>query len=159
METLLAISGVAMLLLGLLLCVRPYVPPVIPSYGGIWLLQWSDALDFPSVMLSYWGVMAVIVVTVCVLLPPALVKATQGLPHIAGTAVAGMAVGMTIGYKSMIAGTILGTVAGAVFFARTEKGRGLDFPSSRFLQYLCAKGFPTVISVALTGIAIMVALA
>jgi hypothetical protein len=62
-------------------------------------------------------------------------------------------------YASMVIGAAVGAVAGGVFFARTPKGAALRFPSKRFLQYVCAKGFPTVISVSLTGIAIMVAVA
>jgi len=157
-DILLAISGIIMLLLGIYLCIRPHIPSVIASYGGIWLLQWSDILDFPSVMLSYWGIMVVIVVTILSMLPPTLVKATQGLVPMTVTSVAGMALGLTMGYAPMIVGAAVGTVAGAVFFSRTPKGAGLGFPSSRFLQYLCAKGFPVVISVSLTGIAMMLAL-
>ncbi|MDQ9826966.1 hypothetical protein RFZ44_27215, partial [Acinetobacter sp. 163] len=82
-----------MLLLGIYLCIRPHIPSVIASYGGIWLLQWSDILDFPSVMLSYWGIMVVIVVTILSMLPPTLVKATQGLVPMTVTSVAGMALG------------------------------------------------------------------
>lgn len=76
------------------------------------------------------------------------------------TSVAGMLLGLMMGYyASMVIGAAVGAVAGGVFFARTPKGAALRFPSKRFLQYVCAKGFPTVISVSLTGIAIMVAVA
>ena len=122
--------------LGLYLCVRPYVPSVLASYGGLWLLQWGGLMEVPTVTLSYWGVMVVIVVTINSMQQPALTKATQGLPQM-----------------------LITSVAGGVFFARTPKGAALRFPSKRFLQYVCAKGFPTVISVSLTGIAIMVAVA
>ena len=58
---------------------------------------------------------------------------------------------------AMIVGAVVGAVAGGIFFARTPKGAALHFPSKRFLQYLCAKGFPTVVSVSLLGMALMVA--
>ena len=158
MEVFLVISGILLLLFSLYFCIRPHIPAVIPAYGGIWLLQWSGMLHFPSVMLSYWGIMVVIVVTVSALLPPALVKATQGLFPIGITSLAGMLAGLSFGYAPMVIGAVAGTIAGGVYFSRTPKGAGLNFPSSQFLQYLCAKGFPTVISVSLTGIAILVAL-
>ena len=139
-DVLLTILGVMLLGLGLYLCVRPYVPSVLASYGGLWLLQWGGLMEVPTVTLSYWGVMVVIVVTINSMQQPALTKATQGLPQ-------------------MVIGAAVGAVAGGVFFARTPKGAALRFPSKRFLQYVCAKGFPTVISVSLTGIAIMVAVA
>lgn len=158
MEILLASLGILLLLLGLYLCIRPHVPSVIASYAGIWMLQWSGMLNFPTVTLSYWGIMVVIVVTVSALLPPALVKATQGLFPIGITSLAGMLAGLSFGYAPMVIGAVAGTIAGGVYFSRTPKGAGLNFPSSQFLQYLCAKGFPTVISVSLTGIAILMAL-
>ena len=160
MDILLTILGVLLLALGLYLCLRPYVPSVLASYGGLWLLQWGGLMEVPTVTLSYWGVMVVIVVTVNSMQTPALVKATQGLPQMVLTSVAGMLLGMMMGYyASMVIGAVAGVVAGGVFFARTPKGSALGFPSKRFLQYLCAKGFPTAISVSLTGIAIMVAVA
>lgn len=159
-DILLTILGIAALMLGLFLCLRPYVPSVLASYGGLWLLQWGGMIDVPTVTLSFWGVMVVLVVMTNSMLSPTLVKATQGLPHILVTSAAGMLLGMTLGYyASMVVGAVVGAAAGAVFFARTPKGKGLQFPSQRFLQYLCAKGFPTVVSVVLTGIAIMVAIA
>ena len=72
-------------------------------------------------------------------------------------ALAGMLLGMTFGYAPMIIGAFVGAVAGAVFFSRTPGGAGLKFPSSRFVQYFCAKGLPAVIVVCLFGIAIEVA--
>ena len=128
--------------LGLYLCVRPYVPSVLDSYGGLWLLQWGGLMEVPTVTLSYWGVMVVIVVTINSMQQPALTKATQGLPQMLITSVAGMLLGLMMGY-----------------YASMVIGAALRFPSKRFLQYVCAKGFPTVISVSLTGIAIMVAVA
>ena len=38
---------------GIYLCIRPYVPSVIASYGGLWLLQWSGAVSVPAQALGY----------------------------------------------------------------------------------------------------------
>lgn len=160
MDILLTVLGVLLMGVGLFLCLRPYVPSALASYGGLWLLQWGGLVDVPTVTLSFWGVVVVIVVTINSMQSPAMVKATQGLPHIVMTSMAGMLLGMMMGwYASMVIGAVVGAAAGGVFFARTPKGAALRFPSMRFLQYLCAKGFPTVVSVALTGIAMMVAIA
>lgn len=160
MEILLTVLGVVLMGFGLFLCLRPYVPSVLASYGGLWLLQWGGLMDVPTVTLSFWGVVVVIVVTINSMQPPVMVKATQGLPHIVLTSIAGMLLGMMMGYyASMVIGSVVGAAAGGVFFARTPKGAALQFPSRRFVQYLCAKGFPTIVSVSLTGIAIMVAIA
>lgn len=157
MEVFLVISGILLLLFSLYFCIRPHIPAVIPAYGGIWLLQWSGMLHFPSVMLSYWGIMVMLVIITLSMLPQPLVKATQGMTHITVSSLAGMLLGMTFGYAPMIIGAFVGAVAGAVFFSRTPGGAGLKFPSSRFVQYFCAKGLPAVIVVCLFGIAIEVA--
>lgn len=120
-------------------------------------MQWSGWLAFPSVMLSYWGVMTMVVIIIVSLLPQPLVKATQGMPHITVGSVAGMLVGAAVGYAPMIVGAFLGAAAGCVVFARTPKGSALGFPSARFVQYFCAKGLPAVVTVSLLGIAVEVA--
>lgn len=158
METALAIHGIVLLLLGIYLCLRPHVPSALASYAGIWILEYSGKLDFPTVMLSYWGIMVAFVITVSLMQPQALVKATQGMAHTTTASLAGMFLGLTLGYSEMIIGAALGAVAGMFLFSRTPKGAALDIRTARFWQYLCAKGFPIVISVALSGIALMVAL-
>ncbi len=157
MDIALLISGILLMLLSLYLCVRPHIPAVIAAYGGLWLMQWSELLVFPSVMLSYWGVMTMIVVIIVSMLPQPVVKATQGMRHITVGALAGMLLGATIGYAPMIIGAFAGALAGCVVFARTPKGSVLRFPSARFVQYFCAKGLPAVVTVSLVGIAIEVA--
>lgn len=158
MDISLLILGVLLLACALWLCIRPHIPAVIAAYGGLWLLQWGGWLAFPSVMLSYWGVMTVVVIIITSLLPQPLVKTTQGMVHITVASFAAMLLGMTMGYAPMIIGAFVGAAAGGVVFARSPKGRVLDFPSARFLQYICAKGLPVVIAVSLVGIAIEVAL-
>lgn len=143
MDVLLTILGVMLLGLGLYLCVRPYVPSVLASYGGLWLLQWGGLMELPTVTLSYWGVMVVIVVTINSMQQPALTKATQGLPQMLITSVAGMLLGLMMGYyASMVIGAAVGAVAGGVFFARTPKGAALRFPSKRFFAVCLCQGLP-----------------
>ena len=158
MEISLIIAGAILMVGGIYLCIRPYVPSVIASYGGLWLLQWSGAVSVPAQALGYWGAMVFLVFTISSLQSPALTKATQGTVPITLTSLAGMVVGLSLAsYAALLVGAVGGAVAGGIFFARTPKGAALHFPSKRFLQYLCAKGFPTVVSVSLLGMALMVA--
>ena len=149
MDVVLLISGILFMLSSLYFCVRPHIPAVIPAYGGLWLLQWSGMMAFPSVMMSYWGIMAVVVIIIVSMLPQPVVKATQGMAHITVGAVAGMLIGATIGYAPMIVGCMV--------FVRTPKGKALGLLTSRFVQYFCAKGLPVVVTVSILGIAIEVA--
>lgn len=160
MSILLVIAGIAVLALGVCLCVRPYVPSPIISYGGLWLLQWSGAISVPQASLSFWGVVVAVMAVISYLETPSLIKTTQGTTHITVTSLAATLLGMTMGhYATMVVGACVGAVAGAVFFARTSKGAALEFPSSKFVRYMCAKCFPTAVTMALTGIAAMVAIA
>lgn len=157
MNIVLLILGILLLALSIYLCVKPHIPAVIAAYGGIWMLQWSEFLAFPSVMLTYWGIMVMFVLIIVTMLPQNLVKATQGTTHITLASLCGMLSGATLGYASLIIGAFVGAAVGGVIFARTPKGAGLNFPSSRFLQYVCAKGLPAIIAISLVGIAIIVA--
>ena len=157
MEIVLAIIGIVLAALALLCCIRPYVPAAILAYAAMWMMQWSGVLEFPTVMLSYWGAMVVVVVLLASMQSQALSKATQGMTHITIGAAAGMLAGMTAGYAPMIIGAFLGAFAGTVLFARSPKGHGLGMLTSRFLQYFGAKGLPVVIAMCLIGIIIEVA--
>ena len=157
MDVVLLISGILFMLSSLYFCVRPHIPAVIPAYGGLWLLQWSGMMAFPSVMMSYWGIMAVVVIIIVSMLPQPVVKATRGMAHITVGAVAGMLIGATIGYAPMIVGAFAGAFAGCMVFVRTPKGKALGLLTSRFVQYFCAKGLPVVVTVSILGIAIEVA--
>ena len=87
--------------------------------------------------------MVVIVVTINSMQQPALTKATQGLPQMLITSVAGMLLGLMMGYyASMVIGAAVGAVAGGVFFARTPKGAALRFPSKRFFAVCLCQGLP-----------------
>lgn len=157
MNIFLLIAGILLLALSVYLIVRPHFPSVIASYGGLWALLLGDWLDVPMRMLTYWGAMVVVVLIITSMQQRTLVKATQGMVHICLGALTGMALGAVGGYALMVVGAAVGATLGAVVFARTPGGSGLDFPSQRFLQYLCAKGLPAVISVSIIGIAILIA--
>lgn len=152
MEMLLLTAGVAMLALSVFLCIRPYIPAALTAYASLWLLQWSGTVIFPTSTLSYWGIMVLIVVVVTSMLPAPLAKATQGMVHITVSAIAGMVLCMAIHHAAMIPGAFTGALAGTLFYSRTAAGKALQFPSSRFVQYFCAKGLPVVITISLIGI-------
>ena len=151
MEITLFILGIILILLSVFLCLKPYVPSVITAYGAVWLLQLSEFLDFPNVMLSYWGVLTAIVLIIAFLQPEALAKSTRGTIHITVGAIAGMLAGTAIGYSTMILGTAVGALMGLMAYSRSEQGYALR-PITLFLKYFMAKGLPTIITIAMLGI-------
>ena len=157
MEMTLFILGIILIILSVFLCLKPYIPSVITAYGAVWLMQWSGRLDFPNVMLSYWGILTMIVIVITSMQPEALVKSTRGLRHITIGAVGGMFAGTTIGYSPMIIGSAVGALLGLVAYSRTKDGDALR-PLTPFFKYFMAKGLPAIITVALLGIILEVAM-
>ncbi|MCI9286131.1 MAG: hypothetical protein HFJ91_10190 [Muribaculaceae bacterium] len=104
----------------------------------------------------FWGVAMVIVIALGFMLPPGVARSRKGLPYIAGGALAGMAVGLTFSHAALVAGAFIGAVLGGVAYARTPQGKVLEFPTSRFLNYLCAKGLPAVVTMSIAGTAAII---
>lgn len=151
MEITLFILGIILIGLSVFLCLKPYIPSVITAYGAVWLMQWSDYLEFPNVMLSYWGILTMIIIVITSMQPEAMVKSTRGLLHITVGAVAGMFAGTTIGYSPMIIGTCVGALMGMIAYSRTKQGDALR-PLTPFFKYFLAKGLPAIITIAMLGI-------
>ena len=79
---------------------------------------------------------------------------TTGNLYLGLGAMMGCMLGMLLEARFMVLGTILGTILGLFAFSRTPAGKWLLFPKSNFIQYLCAKGLPVVVAVAMLGIAV-----
>lgn len=61
METLLIIAGVICLFVGLAGCFLPLLPGPPIAYLGLWLLQWTDRVQFSYTHLLVWGLLVVLV--------------------------------------------------------------------------------------------------
>lgn len=110
----------------------------------------------PEVRMSpllFWGVAMVIVLVIDRLLPSDISKSRMGLGYMAGGGLVGLMVGILV--SAVVVGTFVGTLLGGIAYAKTPEGKALEFPSSKFLSYLCAKGFPAMITLCIIGIAIM----
>lgn len=105
--------------------------------------------------LIFWLIAALMVAGLSFMLPRAVSASRQGVGYVAGGTLAGIAVGYLIAPWWMVLGAIIGTVLGAVAYSMTPAGRHLEFPSGRFVQYLCAKGFPAVVTLAMGALSII----
>lgn len=156
MSTLLLISGIVALVAGFMAILRPYVPGAVLAYVGLWLLRWSGVIHPSAGLLTSWGIIVAVVVVIDLLLPPAVARATNGMAHMGVGGLVGLFVGMTgFSLAWAVTGAATGVVLGALAYTRTPGGRSLGFPSSRFFQYLCAKGLPAVVTLGLIGIALL----
>lgn len=109
----------------------------------------------PTTALIFWGIATVIVVALGFMLPKTVVNSRRGVGYIAGAALAGAFVGMVMSHEWMIIGAVVGALLGGIAYSRTPAGKVMEFPSSKFFNYLCAKGLPAIITVCIVGTSVL----
>lgn len=138
----------------------PRMLAAIPAFLGMTLLWLGNCIYLPVSNIIFWGVATILVVVNHYLLPQAIRNTRAGVGYIAGGALVGLSVGLTLlDRASLVGGAVLGAVLGAIAFSRTAAGRPMDFPSSKFFNYLGAKGIPAVVALSMVGISLAVLIA
>ncbi|MCM1355577.1 MAG: hypothetical protein NC212_04120 [Staphylococcus sp.] len=127
---------------------------ILSAFAGMCGVSCSIVYDHTD-SLIFWGVAAVIVIALQYLLPRNVVESRRGVGYMAGAALAGAFVGMVISHGWMVVGAVIGAVLGAIAYSRTPVGKMMEFPSSKFLNYLCAKGLPAVITMCIVGTTVL----
>ena len=127
---------------------------VIAAYAGMVGIALFLRLEATN-SLIFWGVAAAIVMVLEYLLPKNVVESRRGVGYMAGAALAGAFVGMAISHEWMVVGAVVGTILGGIAYSRTPAGMVMEFPSSKFLNYLCAKGLPAVITMCIIGTTVL----
>ncbi|MDE5664671.1 MAG: hypothetical protein K2G17_03225 [Duncaniella sp.] len=105
--------------------------------------------------LIFWGIATAIVICLEYMLPKKITSSRRGVGYIAGAALAGTFVGLTISHEWMIVGAVAGAILGGIAYSRTPAGSIMEFPSSKFLNYLCAKGLPAVVTMCMAGTSVL----
>lgn len=132
-----------------------YIPRgwgALVAYCGLFCLSFVPGLTVKTEALLFWGVAALITLGICSLLPDWVSRSRKGVGYIVTAAIAGTLVGMLISSAGLIIGAVTGAFCGALAFSRTPEGKTLKFPSSEFLNYLCAKGLPAVVTACIAGL-------
>lgn len=148
---------IAMILLaaGVVSMFFPRTPSCVATYAAMWVARLSGYTPFPNSTMIFWGIAVVLVVINRYMLPAHIRDSRRGLGYIAGGALAGMAIGLTLySAASIIGGAILGALIGAIAYARTSRGAALEFPTIKFFNYLGAKGIPSVMTASMAGLII-----
>lgn len=144
--------------------VAVFVPRLPAALTGLLALCCSAVGNYGQMLvdwqtLIFWGVATAMVIGLHMMLPPFVTRSRAGVPYISGGALAGTAVGMVMATTAaIICGAALGAFMGALAYWRTPKGRPMLFPSSKFFNYLAAKGLPAVVALSMTAIALCVCL-
>lgn len=127
---------------------------VLAAYAGMVGIALSLSLE-ATTSLIFWGVATLIVLGLEYLLPKNVVSSRRGVGYIAGAALAGAFVGLAISHEWMVVGSAVGAILGGIAYSRTPVGTIMEFPSSKFLNYLCAKGLPAVITMCIIGTTVL----
>lgn len=143
------------------------------SFCALLLLSFARIHGVPAVpvansMTLSWLCITLVVMMVILLQNPAIRIQSRGTGYILFGAVAGMAAGLAVYtvsastnllYAMMLGGTAIGIILGLLIFSNTPAGRAIAPSTGHFWQYLLAKGFPALITVAQIGIALVILIA
>lgn len=141
-------------------CFIPRFPAVVPAWIALLLMRLAGKPYATNQTLTFWGIAAVIVIMLAILQPRALTGARQGHAYVAGATIAGTLLGYLVSpvAATIILGGTVGAFLGTLAYMRTPKGPHFAVASSEFMQYLCAKGLPAVVSCAMAAIVVAMAL-
>ena len=147
------IFAIVLMGISIIMMFIPRTPACIVAYMALWAAKLSGYTPFTVGTMIFWGVAVVIVFVNRCLLPAYIRNSTRGLGYIGGGALVGMALGLTLyTAATVIIGAVIGSFLGAIAYTRTSRGAALEFPTSKFFNYLGAKGIPAVIAASMCGL-------
>lgn len=125
------------------------------AFVGLFASSWLGGTPPLDTML-FWGIAAAIVWGIAAMLPQAFSRSRAGVAYISSAALAGALVGLLMSSAGLIIGAAAGAFLGALAYSRTPAGREvMAFPSGSFLQLLCAKGLPAVVTASLAAMTVL----
>lgn len=155
MDNLLIILASLLMTGSVVFCFIPRGWSAVCAFAGMVLMWCTDHTMLAVSQLWFWGAAAFIVLAIAVLLPLPVVRSRQGVAYVVVGTVAGLLVGLLVSPAVMVLGGALGAVCGAMAFSRTPMGAKLDFPSRHFVNYLCAKALPPVITLSIVAVTLL----
>lgn len=147
------------LILSLAAVVAMFVPrlPAVPAaYAALVCAHFDGAVYINEKILIFWGVATAIVLGLRALQPKAIVLAKGGQAYVAVATL----VGTLLGYlasataAAIIIGGAVGSFLGATAYMRTPASPRLPLTSQGFVEYICAKGLPSVVTASMVAITI-----
>ncbi len=153
--TLLLIVGIVLLLIALLLLFKPKLPSVVFAFSGMLALHFGGHIYLTNSALATWSIITLIIGWLHVMQPkdePKWSKTSNLFINLGS--IAGLLVGMAIDARVMLLCLCAGCVFGFITYTKTPSGAWLKFPTFTFIQYFCAKCFPSIATIAMMGIAI-----
>lgn len=129
---------------------------VLAAYAALCAGCLSGYASESAAQLVFWAVASLMVVGICYLLPQNVRDSRVGVGYMATGSMAGTFIGMLVNsLAGVVTATALGMFFGVLAFSRLADGERLDFPSRKFLNYMCAKGLPLVVTFSMLGLLCM----
>lgn len=153
------ILGLVCLVAALVLVLRPvkykFLAAALPAWVGMLLLHFSTRIYLKDWVLPFWGLATLVVIGLRIASPSGEPDGNRVSNIYVGlSAIAGGMLGIIVSPTVLVLGVVLGAMVGTFAYGRTPAGAWLNFPSRTFVQYMCAKGLPIVVAVAIIGIAL-----
>lgn len=123
----------------------------LPALVSLLIVHFLADTSLSDYEFYFWTAAALISLGICFMLPKAVSQSRVAMGYIVGAALTGGMVGMIVSHAGLIIGAMAGAFCGAMAYSRTPSGAILQFPSSKFLHYLCAKGLPAVVNICIFG--------
>lgn len=123
------------------------------AYLALWPLYYLPDFAIPDSIMTFWGIATLIALGINYMLPFEVATSRTGMPYMVIGGVCGTLIGaMAYAQAGLICGAVFGLMCGAIAYSRTPRGRVLGFPSTRFFNYLVAKGLPLTVVLSTSGI-------
>lgn len=154
MNTIFLTIGITLMCATIFLMINQKFPACLTAYAALCALHFSTHITLPVSTFIFWSIASAILVAIDLLSPKGEPDGSrQGNLYMTIGAMAGLFIGLSVNPSIMVLSIIIGTFFGQLAYSRTPKGCWIKFPSSIFIHYFCAKGFKTIASAAMLGIA------
>ncbi|MCM1067768.1 MAG: hypothetical protein NC418_09385 [Muribaculaceae bacterium] len=134
----------------------PRLPVVLAAYAALVCSHFAGAVYVDAKILIFWGVAALIVLGLRLLAPRALMAAVKAQRYVA----LGTLCGVVLGYMlsptaaAIIASGAVCAALGGMAYMLTPGSPRVSPASAAFLEFLCAKGLPCVVTASMATIAL-----
>lgn len=149
------ITGAAAIVAAIVLCFIPRGYSALLAFLGMVIFRAGGYAAVSSEQLWFWGAASLIVLAIGILLPVTVATSRRGVGYVTVATATGLFVGVLISPNAMVASGAVGAVCGAMAYSFTPAGKVLDFPSRNFVQYLCAKALPPLITLSVIAITVV----
>ncbi|MDE6074637.1 MAG: DUF456 family protein [Muribaculaceae bacterium] len=150
--TVLIIIAVILLSSAAIVSFRPAMPPALPAYAGLWVLDFSGLVNPETSLMIFWGIATVIAVIIGLMMPMRRGSLRGGYTSVAVGTFIGMLAGIyTYPGAGIVVGAFAGALIGYILYRRSPRG---NRDRSPFLSSFCGIGLPTIVTFCIIGVAL-----